>query len=390
MRTYLSINEKEKVIQFLNQEETPFKKTCLTKMKISENDKNRHYIEGNIISSLRILKLFLRKRNDSLLRRMTKQIVTQRIEADVDLSTFLMNIQIGKEVLLERLCQSSLEQDIILRTTIFINQFSDRYIYYVVRQYTKMKDRIILEKSQFIQEMNSDRLTILGKISSSFAHEFRNPLTTVKGFVQLIQRKYDDDEQMGHYFNLINTEIDRLESNVSRFLFLSKMPNVSDEMTHFDLGELVQYSTEFMKPKSVIENINLQIRIPDKKIMMYGVPEQINQVLLNIMSNAIDAVIEIDHHHQRKININLESTDDLATITISNNGKRIPQHLLENIFQPFVSTKELGTGLGLSVCKQIIEKHQGEIYITTNDKETSFFLKMKLVNDGVETKDVAE
>ncbi|MFD2617123.1 ATP-binding protein [Terrilactibacillus laevilacticus] len=375
MRSYLSIREKEKVIQFLSQEEYILIKDCLRKMKISHNDKNRHYVEGNIEKSFRVLKLFLRRRSDSLLKRITKKIVTQRIEANVDLSDFLMNIQIGKEIVLERLLLSSLDKDIILRSNIFINQFSDQYIYHVVHQYTKMKDRIILEKSQFIQEMNSDRLSILGKISSSFAHEFRNPLTTVKGFIQLIERKYKSDEQTRPYFNMINTEIESLESNINRFLFLSKMPNVSDKMVYFDLGELVRYSSQFMNPRCVIEKISVKMQIPNKNIIMYGVPEQINQVLLNIMNNAIEALTEIDDH--RKIDITLESSNNLATITISNNGKRIPQHLVENIFQPFVSTKELGTGLGLSVCKQIIEKHQGEIYITTNDKETSFSLKMR-------------
>ncbi|WP_141603586.1 ATP-binding protein [Terrilactibacillus laevilacticus] len=375
MRSYLSIREKEKVIQFLSQEEYILIKDCLRKMKISHNDKNRHYVEGNIEKSFRVLKLFLRRRSDSLLKRITKKIVTQRIEANVDLSDFLMNIQIGKEIVLERLLLSSLDKDIILRSNIFINQFSDQYIYHVVHQYTKMKDRIILEKSQFIQEMNSDRLSILGKISSSFAHEFRNPLTTVKGFIQLIERKYKADEQTRPYFNMINTEIESLESNINRFLFLSKMPNVSDKMVYFDLGELVRYSSQFMNPRCVIEKISVKMQIPNKNIIMYGVPEQINQVLLNIMNNAIEALTEIDDH--RKIDITLESSNNLATITISNNGKRIPQHLVENIFQPFVSTKELGTGLGLSVCKQIIEKHQGEIYITTNDKETSFSLKMR-------------
>jgi signal transduction histidine kinase len=126
---------------------------------------------------------------------------------------------------------------------------------------------------------------------------------------------------------------------------------------------------EFMYPRFTEANIIVQLKIKEE-VYIEGDSSQIKQVLLNILVNAVEELSE--WKGERKIEVSLIEKNNHVELSICNNGNPIPAYLLENVFQPFVTTKSLGTGLGLSVCKQIVEKHNGTIEVKSKEEFTCF------------------
>jgi signal transduction histidine kinase len=125
-----------------------------------------------------------------------------------------------------------------------------------------------------------------------------------------------------------------------------------------------------MYPRLTEANIILSLDLCDE-VYVEGDSSQLKQVLLNILVNAVEELCEVGG--ERNIDIRLKETpDQKVELSICNNGKPIPDYLVENVFEPFVTTKSLGTGLGLSVCKQIVEKHNGTIVVDTHEAFTCF------------------
>lgn len=347
----------------------------LQSAKISEDDPFYKEIIANGEDTIELIYTYLSTRNVDPIIPLTKKIAKERIEANVNISEYVYNINSGRSLVNGFVLKStSLHDDEKLLAMMIVDQLFDEYVYYAIKEYTDLKDSIILNKNRFIQEMHHDRLTIVGQIAASFAHEFRNPLTSIKGFIKMLEKKYLDDSESRLYFDIINLEMESLEDKVSRFLYLSKSKGLDDEMMVFNFSEVTNKMIEFMYPRFVDEKIEVISSIQDH-CLMFAVKEQIKQILLNILNNAVEELSAINQN--RIIEIVLKQEQDEIILKISNNGKMIPAYLIENIFEPFVTTKNLGTGLGLSVVKQIVEKHDGTIKVESNENKTTFIMKWK-------------
>lgn len=365
----LSLEQKEKVMTLLDEKAHVILDRWLEITMLDKNDPFYEDIINNVRNSIRLMKIYFRKPQKGLVSSLTEKIAAERIEAKVDLGEFVKNINVGRGIILDLMVAAEIDQQTTLVGITTINRFIDSYIYYSITHFNKLQTRIISEKTKFIQEMHGDRLTILGQISASFAHEFRNPLTAIKGFISLLEKNLELDDQSNYYFSIINKEMGSLEDKVSQFLYLSKMNGLNDDIIVFDLPATIQEMIHFMYPRFLGEAIKVETDMV-KVLNASGVVEQIKQVILNIMNNAVEELIE--YNGGRIIKVTAHQIDNTACVTIKNNGRKIPSHILENIFQPFISTKELGTGLGLAVCKDIIEKHGGEITVTSKEGETAF------------------
>ncbi|TCP29777.1 signal transduction histidine kinase [Scopulibacillus darangshiensis] len=364
-----SIEHKERIMDLLDRRSDLIVDRWQKAIKLNESDPFYEDIISNVKNSIRLMKIFFRKPNKELVSALTEKIAIERIEAKADLGHFIRNINAGRKIILDLIVDENFDQKTAYIGIVSINRFIDSYIYYAITHFTKMKDQIIREKTEFIQDMHSDRLSILGQISASFAHEFRNPLTAIKGFISLLAKNPELDAQSKYYVSIIDKEMDSLEDKVSQFLYLSKMKGLGDDIAVFDLTTLVKEMIHFMYPRFVVEAIKVENSI-ESDINVSGVVEQIKQVILNIMNNAVEELSEICGH--REIIVNVHRIENAARVTIINNGRKIPSHILENIFHPFISTKELGTGLGLAVCKDIIEEHHGEIRVFSREDKTAF------------------
>jgi signal transduction histidine kinase len=362
-------------MKFLEQRTEEILENWIKKTGLQFIDPFYHEIISNVQKSLRLMKIYIRRPNQSLINVLTMKIASERIEAKADLNIFVQNINIGKQIILDMIACSELKEEDKLYGMIQINRFIDTYLNHAITNFTSMQNEIISNKSTFIKEMHKDRLTILGQISASFAHDFRNPLTSIKGFIHLLEKDLQLDDKSKYYFSIINKEMASLEDKVSQFLYQSKVQNLGNDARKFDIISLIAEMIQFMYPKFVTEGIDVKTEFPGPVHVM-AVVEQIKQVVLNILNNAVEELSEITQ--QRRMNIKVAIRDKMAVVALTNNGKKIPSYILENIFEPFISTKSLGTGLGLAVCKEIIEKHGGQISVVSDDDSTTFYFSLPI------------
>jgi signal transduction histidine kinase len=248
----------------------------------------------------------------------------------------------------------------------------DKFLYYAVSHYTDAKNKIIDEKTEFINSTHKDRLTLLGQMTSSFIHEFRNPLTSIQGFVQLLKA----ENPPLNYLDIISNELEQLNFRISQFLLLSKKELIGKEKTIFNLNSLVEEVLIFLYPSILDAKVRI-IKEVDESTSLCGYEDEIRQVLINIIFNAIDVLNPYREDPIIEI-ISFKTSDSYVRLDISNNGPEIPEHLLSSIFEPFVTTKKLGTGLGLFVCREIIEKHKGFLTCESHCDKTIFSMTLPL------------
>ncbi|MDQ0483467.1 histidine kinase N-terminal domain-containing protein [Guptibacillus hwajinpoensis] len=371
---------KEHLAVFLESSQPIILDKWLAIVRLSPDDPYYKEVIKNGKRTVELISRYIRNPDENWIQKLTKKIAKERINANVNIGEFVANINSGRSVVISVLKESSFDRNELSTALEFINNYFNAYLYHSVTEYTKLKDSIIQDKNKFIQEMHSDRLTILGQLGASFAHEFRNPLTSIKGFLKLLEDDYEESNKVRkHYFEILNGEMKNLEEKVSQFLFLSKMRAIDDKPLSLNLSGLLRYTIEIVYPRLLESKIEVETSIePD--IPLFGVEEQIKQVILNIMINSIEELSD-SRPKNRKIIMKARENLGRIVIEITNNGRQIPSHIVESIFEPFISTKKLGTGLGLSVCKQIIEKHEGVISVRTNRKETTFVIELPIMVD---------
>ncbi len=203
----------------------------------------------------------------------------------------------------------------------------------------------------------SEQLAMIGQLAAGVAHEIRNPLTTIKGFMQLIQ---ENDQQNPHIELLLN-ELDRIELITSEFIALAK-PQVTN-YKRVTLNDLIKSSVEFIGMECTKLGIEVRLKL-ERKVLLNGDANQLKQVFLNVMKNALDAMPNGGY-----LEVSLKVVGQRAIISIIDNGYGIPPERLKFLGEPFYSTKEKGTGLGLMMCQKIMKEHQGTLKIESVERE---------------------
>jgi signal transduction histidine kinase len=219
-----------------------------------------------------------------------------------------------------------------------------------------------------------DKMASIGKLIAGVAHEVKTPLAIIKTRIQIWQQKLNknnntestDEIISSSSMQLVINEINRLSNLVNRLLIFSKP--VADNFTKTNINNLINDVLTFFKTERFTEKAEI-IFMPDDNLPEIKIdPNKIEQVMLNIISNAYDAILGTG---EIKITTFIEA--DFVYIKISDNGKGIPEESKSNIFDPFFSTKDTGTGLGLSIAYEIIEAHKGKIEFSSKDAEGSTF-----------------
>nr|WP_148361132.1 histidine kinase N-terminal domain-containing protein [Bacillus timonensis] len=293
------------------------------------------------------------------------KLAEERVEANINIGEFVYNVNLGRTEILKYIYRSNIDHDQLESVFEEVNRIFDLFSYYAVSRYTEMKEKQLQEKIQYIDQSHQERLTILGQMASTFVHEFRNPLTAVIGFVKLIGNDNPDIK----YLDIISHELNQLNYKISQFLHVSKKELVEKNENEISLLDLFTEITEFIYASILDGDVKVHIDI-ESNIHMVVNEDEIRQVLLNILMNSIDALKlrETD----RTILIKGQHIDEQIIVSVSNNGPAIPKESLDTIFEPFYTTKEFGTGIGLFVCKKIIEKHGGTISCSSDSNVTEF------------------
>lgn len=198
----------------------------------------------------------------------------------------------------------------------------------------------------------SDKLSIVGQLAASVAHEIRNPLTSLKGFIQLFQECEQLDAS--DYYNIMHNELDRIDQIMSQLLLLAKPQVKSYKKT--SLHELVDFVETLLQPEALVQNVEIRSDLSEQLPQITAEENELKQVLINVVKNAMDAMTE-----GGIISIEGKMVDDRIHLTVKDQGCGIPEDQLERIGEPFYTTKEKGTGLGLMVSSKIMKEHKGEL-----------------------------
>src|SRR5699024_5593065 len=210
--------------------------------------------------------------------------------------------------------------------------------------------------------IRSEKMSVAGQLAAGIAHEIRNPLTSLKGFLQLLQAGVNRKEA---YHKIMVDEIEKMEAITSELLFISKPMTAHKELE--SLSEMIEDVVTLLRPQAKLKNIEIKL---DQKISQDVSCDrsQIKQVFINIVKNAIEAM---DDSGSIKIKTHLREKEIL--IDVIDEGPGIPEEVIHKLGEPFFTTKQNGTGLGLMITQQILERHEGKLEIMQNgDIGTTF------------------
>ncbi|MBP3966644.1 ATP-binding protein [Paenibacillus lignilyticus] len=217
--------------------------------------------------------------------------------------------------------------------------------------------------------LQSEKLSVVGKLAAGVAHEIRNPLTTMKGFLQLYKRENPSMRNS----DLLLSELERIEMITNEFLSLAKPQSI--QLTDTDLKELIEKTVEFLSPQALLNNIAFIRGFAGTQFPITCEKNQLKQVFLNILKNAMESMPGGGEIH---INLRVEAEEEYV-ISIKDHGCGIPEELLPQLGQPFYSLKEKGTGLGLMISHRIIKQHYGDIaYQSKGNEGTLIEIKLPI------------
>jgi len=223
-----------------------------------------------------------------------------------------------------------------------------------------------LEQVRIKKELiKAEKFNVVSELAASVAHEIRNPMTTVRGFMQLLQRETLTKEQKS-FIDISIQELDHAQDVINQYLSLAKPQ--TEEYEVFSLTDTLNESVDVMSTYAVMNSIKINKNM-EGGLMIKGMKIEVKQVLLNLLKNAIEAVKENGE-------ITAAATlhkDGRIMIVIQDNGVGMPPEQLKVLGRPYYSTKEKGTGLGLTVSYQIVKRMKGEIQVESEPGEGTVF-----------------
>ncbi|ALX50536.1 PAS domain-containing sensor histidine kinase [Lentibacillus amyloliquefaciens] len=210
--------------------------------------------------------------------------------------------------------------------------------------------------------IRSEKMSVAGQLAAGVAHEIRNPLTSIKGFLQLLQAGVNREDE---YYKIMVDEIEKMETITSELLFISKP--MTDHKDKENLREMIDDVVTLLIPQARLKNIEVLYNQQSDQVVTCD-RSQIKQVFINLLKNAIEAMEE-----PGCITVNNYPENNQVYIDILDEGPGITDEVLNEMGEPFFTTKQNGTGLGLMITRQILERHEGSLEIMRNETHGSTF-----------------
>lgn len=230
---------------------------------------------------------------------------------------------------------------------------------------SRLSEQIKLEEAKENHVIRSEKLNMASKLAAITAHEIGNPLGVIKGFLQLIQEIDGVSSAGQQYLDTISRQVEKLEQVASEFLTLAN-PQLGNKK-EVNLSQLIREVSELMEAEASRKAIKIEMELEYGKIMFFGDPVKIKQVLVHLIKNSIEVM------EGGVITVKVKDLVEGIHIYVVDNGPGIPKHLIDQIGDPFVTTKESGTGLGLLLSKQIIAGHEGRLIVESEVGEGAIF-----------------
>ncbi|WP_448524343.1 ATP-binding protein [Pseudothermotoga sp.] len=232
----------------------------------------------------------------------------------------------------------------------------------------------VTQKVRMEQEQKErEKLMLLGEVAARVAHELRNPITVIGGFINRAKKNLSNPQTVEKYLDVISKEVENLERIVTEILEFSKPKSIL-EFTEFDMNELIEEVVYIMQEKAKKANVIIETKLSNTAKVVAD-RTKLKRVLINLVQNAIEA-----SPPNGRILIRSFQEADKVVVSVFNTGEPLSDKELRKIFTPFYTTKTQGTGLGLPICKKIVEdEHGGRIWAEpkSNGMEFSFEIPMK-------------
>jgi signal transduction histidine kinase len=225
--------------------------------------------------------------------------------------------------------------------------------------YSDLRDYVRRVEESQRALVQAEKMAAIGRLMASVSHEINNPLQSVRNCLHLADRKEIVAEQRKAYLEMARSELNRLAKTVQSMLEFSKVGRVEREAVELEV--IMHRVLNLLKAQLDHAGVQVKLNIPKPLPIVSGLPDQLQQVFLNLIINAADAMEEMPS--DRTIWIDLIADPKQVVIFVEDSGIGIPQGMELRIFEPFVSTKKEGTGLGLSVSYGIVEAHGGQISV---------------------------
>ncbi len=232
-----------------------------------------------------------------------------------------------------------------------------------------LSEKKLLEK----QLIHTQKMESIGTLAAGVAHEVGNPLASISALVQVVQRS-TSDEFAKEKLELIKKQVTRISKIIRDLVDFSRPSNYELQLT--DINQNIIEAVEIVKVGAKAKDILFDLDLSDKIPLLPLISDQIQQIFVNILLNAVDAIAEKENVHKaNRITAKSEISEDNVIIVFSDNGKGIPEENLSKVFEPFYTTKKegKGTGLGLWVSYGIVKSFQGDIKVESTIKQGTTF-----------------
>ncbi|MCU0560911.1 MAG: ATP-binding protein [Desulfobacterales bacterium] len=230
---------------------------------------------------------------------------------------------------------------------------------------------------------HAEKMTVMGKLAASMAHSIRNPFTSVQMRLFSLSRSLELSPTQREDLEVIAAEIRRIDTILQSFLEFSRPPRL--RMEPVSPSAVVDSAIRLLEHRLRAYDVNVRVRRSEPLPAVTADPEQLKEVLVNIMVNACEAMVRGGTIDIEERTAPLPDRRRAAVLRVHDSGPGIPPEVCEKIFQPFFSTKEDGTGLGLSIAQRIITDHGGRIDVEAGDgRGTAFIITLALQEPGDE------
>jgi two-component system sensor histidine kinase HydH len=230
---------------------------------------------------------------------------------------------------------------------------------------------ITKEKELQKQLERSKQLAYMGQLAADIAHEIKNPIGSIRLFVDALARDFTDPVTQKNFKEVIPQEVENIDKMVRGLLFLARPSSLN--RVDLDLSEIVRITCQFCNEDAVFKGTNLDMHLPERPVRILADGEKLKQALRNIILNAIEAVPSCDG----RVIVFLLEEGNSVQIGVRDNGSEIPEDISARLFNPFFTTKSGGTGLGLAIASRIVEDHGGCIKVVSSAvKGTTFTIDL--------------
>ncbi|HYK73484.1 MAG TPA: HAMP domain-containing sensor histidine kinase [Pseudoneobacillus sp.] len=279
----------------------------------------------------------------------------QRIKVTTLLSIFLsMMVMIVSLVTISLKSGFYITKDMILFFLYFVlsNTFGINILVFLIE---KSRQQTLI--TQELQE--TEKMRVVSHLAASIAHEVRNPLTVVRGFIQMLAKENMNQEKMRIFGDLMLSELDRAQMIITDYLSFARPQPDPNNLETFDVKTKILKAVNVMVPYALVQGVEFKTTVSDQ-LFIRAEKSKLEQVLVNLIKNSIEAM-----PRGGTIQIRAEQQNKYILIDIIDQGVGMTSEQIEQLGNPFFTTKETGTGIGIMVCYRIIEALGGTLEVSS-------------------------